>query len=55
MFNYKKIFLGIFFLVLSTSLVDAKDKVSYIDIEYILSNTSAGKSLLTSFKKEEEL
>jgi Skp family chaperone for outer membrane proteins len=54
MISYKKILFIIFFL-LFTSLVNAKEKVSYIDIDYILSNTLVGKSLLTSFKKEEKL
>jgi Skp family chaperone for outer membrane proteins len=55
MINYKQFLFGIIFLLLSTSLSNSKDKVSYIDIDYILSNTLAGKSLLISLKKEEEL
>jgi Skp family chaperone for outer membrane proteins len=55
MINYKQFLFGIIFLIFSTSLSNAKDKVSYIDIDYILSNTLAGKSLLSSLKKEEEL
>jgi Skp family chaperone for outer membrane proteins len=55
MINYKQFLFGIIFLLLSTSLSNSKDKVSYIDIDYILSNTFAGKSLLMSLKKEEEL
>jgi Skp family chaperone for outer membrane proteins len=55
MINYKQFLFGIIFLFLSTSLSNSKDKVSYIDIDYILSNTLAGKSLLISLKKEEEL
>ena len=55
MINYKQFLFGIIFLLFSTSLSNAKDKVSYIDIDYILSNTLAGKSLLISLKKEEEL
>jgi Skp family chaperone for outer membrane proteins len=55
MINYKQFLFGIIFLLFSTSLSNAKDKVSYIDIDYILSNTLAGKSLLSSLKKEEEL
>ena len=55
MINYKQFLFGIIFLLLSTSLSNSKDKVSYIDIDYILSNTLAGKSLLVSLKKEEEL
>jgi Skp family chaperone for outer membrane proteins len=33
----------------------AENKVSYIDIDYVLTNTLVGKSLLNSLKKEEEL
>ena len=55
MINYKQFLFGIIFLLFFTSLSNAKDKVSYIDIDYILSNTLAGKSLLVSLKKEEEL
>jgi Skp family chaperone for outer membrane proteins len=55
MINYKQFLFGIIFLLFSISLSNAKDKVSYIDIDYILSNTLAGKSLLVSLKKEEEL
>jgi len=51
MINYKQFLFGIIFLLFSTSLSNAKDKVSYIDIDYILSNTLAGKSLLVSLKK----
>ena len=55
MINYKQFLFGIIFLLFSTSFSNSKDKVSYIDIDYILSNTLAGKSLLISLKKEEEL
>ena len=33
----------------------ADDKISYVDIDYILTNTIAGKSLLENLKKEEKL
>ena len=55
MLSYKKILFVVFFFILSINLVNAKDRVSYIDIDYILANTSVGKSLLNAFKKEEEL
>jgi len=55
MINYKKNLFVIIFFLLSINFGNAKDKVSYIDIDYILSNSSAGKSLLIAFKKEEEL
>ena len=55
MFGYKKIlFVKIFFLS-TINFVNATDRVSYIDIDYILTNTTVGKSLLIAFKKEEEL
>ena len=52
--SFKKFLLLIFFLVLSTNQLKALEKVSYIDIDYILANTLAGKSLLRKLKKEEE-
>ena len=55
MINYKQFLFGIIFLLLSTSLSNSKDKVSYIDIDYLLTNTIAGKELLNELKKEEEL
>ena len=55
MFGYKKILFMIIFFLLSINFVNAKDRVSYLDIDYILSNTTVGKSLLIAFKKEEEL
>ena len=45
----------IFFLFLSIGSLSAKDKVAYIDIDYILNNTLVGKSTLNSLKKNEEL
>ena len=42
-------------MILSTNVLEAEEKVSYIDIDYIISNTSAGKSLLTTLKNEEQL
>ena len=55
MLFHKKLFFVIILFLLSIKFVNAKDKVSYIDIDYILSNSLAGKSLLITFKKEEEL
>ena len=54
MLGFKKFFFVIFLFILSTEVANAKDKVSYIDIDYILSNSLAGKALLIAFKKEEE-
>ena len=55
MFGYKKIFFVIIFFLSTINFVNATDRVSYIDIDYILTNTTVGKSLLIAFKKEEEL
>ena len=40
---------------MSVSELKADDKISYVDIDYILTNTIAGKLLLENFKKEEKL
>ena len=50
----------IFFFILLVSLLSfnvskADEKISYVDIDYILSNSLAGKSLLETLKKEEKL
>ena len=42
-------------MFLSINFLNADDKVSYIDIDIILTNTKAGKLLLTSLKEEESL
>jgi len=52
---FKKFFFIIFFSVLSVNSIKANDKVSYVDMDYILTNTIAGKSLLENLKKEEKL
>ena len=52
---FKKFFFIIFFLTFLMSNLKAQEKASYIDIDYILTNTLAGKSLLISLKKDEEL
>jgi Skp family chaperone for outer membrane proteins len=52
---YKKIFFILFFLALSISSLKAQEKVSFIDIDYILASSEAGKSLLNKLKAEEEL
>jgi Skp family chaperone for outer membrane proteins len=55
MYLHKKIFFILIFLTLSVNILKAEDKVSYIDIDYLLTNTIAGKELLNALKKEEEL
>jgi len=51
----KRISFILIFLSLSINVLKADDKVSYIDIDYILTNTIAGKELLNTLKKEEEI
>jgi outer membrane protein len=53
--NIKINFITIFIFLFSINFASAENKVSYIDIDYILSNSLAGKSLLTNFKNEEKL
>ena len=52
---FKKFLFIIFFSCLSVNELKADDKISYVDIDYILTNTIAGKSLLENFNKEEKL
>ena len=52
---FKKFFLIFFFFSFSIAFSKAENKVSYIDIDYLITNTFAGKSLLNTLKKEEEL
>ena len=51
---FKNLFYILIFLSLSINVLKAENKVSYIDIDYVLMNTLAGKSLLNTLKKEEE-
>jgi outer membrane protein len=51
---------NIFFFIITIFLLPlnnlkAEDKVAYLDIDFILTNTLAGKSLLNNLKKEEEI
>ena len=52
---FKKFFFIIIFLFFSINSLNAEDKVSYINIDFVLTNTLAGKDLLNTLKKEEEL
>ena len=52
---FNKIFLIILFLSTSTNSIQAQEKISYIDVDYILTTTIAGKSLLNKLKEEEKL
>ena len=40
---------------MSVSELKANDKISYLDLDYIITNTIVGKSLLENFKKQEKL
>ena len=51
----KQFFLIIIFFSLSFNFLQAEEKVFYIDIDYVLTNTVAGKELLNLLKKEEEI
>jgi len=53
--NIKINFITILIFLFSINFASAENKVSYIDIDYILSNSLAGKSLLKNFKNEEKL
>ena len=50
-----KIFFLIFIILLSTNNLKAEDKVAYLDIDFILMNTIAGKLLLENLKKQEDI
>ena len=52
---FKNIFFILFFFSISISSLKAQEKVSFIDIDYILASSLAGKSLLNKLKEEEEL
>ena len=51
----KNFFFIIFFVLLSINNLKAEEKIAYLDIDFILTNTIAGKSLLENLKKQEEL
>ena len=52
---FKYIFFILFLFVININDVKAQEKVSYIDIDYILSSSVVGKLLLNKLKEEEEL
>ena len=51
----KQFFLINVILLLLVINAKADDKIAYLDIDFILTNSLAGKSLLMSLKKEEEI
>ena len=52
---FKKFLYINFIFLLSTNYLCAAEKVAYLDIDSVLTNTLAGKSLLYNLKKEEEV
>tara|TARA_Y100000741_G_scaffold32745_1_gene23226 strand:+ start:113 stop:640 length:528 start_codon:yes stop_codon:yes gene_type:complete len=52
---FKKFFFIIFILLLSANNLKAENKVAYLDIDFILTNTLAGKMLLKNLKEEEAI
>jgi outer membrane protein len=52
---FKNLFFISIFLLFSLSHLKAEDKVAYLDIDFILTNTLAGKLLLDNLRNEEEL
>ena len=50
---FKKFFLIIIFFSLTINFLKADEKVFYIDIDYLMTNTVAGKELLNKLKKED--
>ena len=55
MIKLKNFYFILIFLSLFINSVNANDKVSYIDVDFLLSNTLAGKTLFNTLKKEEQL
>jgi outer membrane protein len=51
----KKIFFLTVIILLSINNLNAEDKIAYLDIDFILTNTIAGKLLLENLKKQEEI
>ena len=51
---FKNLFLITFIVLFSLNNLKADEKISYLDIEFILANTLAGKSLLENLKKVED-
>ena len=52
---FNKFFFILLFLSISINHLKADDKIFYIDIDYVLINTIAGKDLFNILKKEEEI
>ena len=54
MFNLKNYFLILFLNIIFNFGAYAEDKISYLDLDFIVSNTNAGKSLLTKLNNNEK-
>ena len=52
---FKNFFFILLVSLLSFNVSKADEKISYVDVDYILSNSLAGKLLLETLKKEEKL
>jgi outer membrane protein len=52
---FKKFFFVLILISLSISNLKAEEKIAYSDLDFILTNTVAGKLLLDKIKKNEEL
>ena len=52
---FKKFFFILILLLLSLNSLKAEDKVFFIDIDFVLTNSIVGKELLNTLKKDEEL
>ena len=51
----KKIFFLTVIILLSINNLKAEDKIAYLDIDFILTNTIAGKLLLENLQKQEDI
>ena len=52
---FKRFLLVILFSILSLNSIKANDKIFYVNMDYLITNTIAGKSLLENLKREEKL
>ena len=52
---FKRFLLVILFSISSLNSIKANDKIFYVNMDYLITNTIAGKSLLENLKKEEKL
>ena len=52
MFKKKLKYLIFYFILLHATLIQANDKIVYLDMNYILNNSLAGKSITTQLNKK---